>query len=63
MKTASDIIEFIGADRIKGALSVKDDAVRKALKAGVLPASWFHTLENLAGRPLPREAFNFKGAA
>lgn len=61
METASEIIEFIGQDRIMAALSVKDDAVRKAKTAGVLPASWFHTLENLAGRPLPRKAFNFKG--
>ena len=46
---------------VNAALSVKDDAVRKALKSGVLPASWYNTLEKLAGRPLPRRAFSFKG--
>ncbi len=61
MKTAPEIIDFIGQDRITAALSVKDDAVRKARSAGVLPASWYHTLEQLAGRPLPRDAFSFKG--
>jgi hypothetical protein len=63
MKTASDIIDFIGQDRIKLALAVQDDAVRKAKNSGVLPASWYHTLEQLAGRPLPRDVFSFKGTS
>jgi hypothetical protein len=61
MKTAPEIIDFIGQDRIMAALGVKDDAVRKAKASGVLPASWYHTLEVLAGRPLERQAFSFKG--
>ena len=63
MFTASEIIDYIGHDAIRDALAVKDDAVRKAKAAGKMPASWYDTCERLAGRPLPREAFNFKGAA
>ncbi len=63
MNTASDIIEFIGPSAIKNALGVQDDAVRKAKAVGKLPASWYDTCERLAGRPLPRSAFTFKGAA
>ncbi len=63
MKTAADIIDYIGHESIKAALSVQDDAVRKAKASGKLPASWYDACERLAGRPLPRDAFNFKGAA
>ena len=62
MNTASEIIDFVGAERIKEALSVKDDAVRKARTAGIMPASWYDAVERLAGRPLPRSLFTFKGA-
>jgi hypothetical protein len=61
MKTASEIIDYLGRDRIKTAVGVHDDAVRKAKSAGTLPASWYHALEVLAGHALPRDAFNFKG--
>jgi hypothetical protein len=63
MNTASEIIDFIGAERIKAALDVKDDAVRKVRSTGIMPASWYHTIETLAGRPMPRHLFSFKGAA
>lgn len=63
MKTAPEIIDFIGQDKIIAAMHVQADAVRKARAAGVLPASWYHTLEKLAGRPLPRDVFSFKGDA
>jgi hypothetical protein len=45
------------------AVGVKRDAVRKALKAGELPSSWYDALERLSGRPLPREIFSFKPKA
>ncbi len=61
VETPPQILDFIGQSRVRRALSVKDDAVRKALKSGVLPASWYNTLEQLAGRPLPRSLFSFKG--
>ena len=52
MKTASDIITFLG-----GRQAVAD------LVGGKLPAAWYNMLENRAGRPLPRDCFTFKGAA
>jgi len=62
MKTALEIVDYIGSAQLMAALGVKADAVRKAVSAGRLPASWYHTCEELAGRPLPREAFSFKRA-
>ena len=63
MKTPSEILEFVGMDRAQVALGVGRKRIHQARDSDKLPASWLHTLENLAGRPLPREAFNFKGAA
>ena len=63
MKTASDIIDFVGPDRAMAALGVQRDAIRKARASGELPASWYDAMEKLAGRPLPREAFSFKGTS
>ena len=60
MNTAPEIIDYVGRDRIMAALGVKEDAVRKARSAGIFPASWYHTMETLAGRPLPRSVFSFK---
>lgn len=45
------------------ALNVQADAVRKAKSAGILPASWYDAMERLAGRPLPRNVFSFKGTS
>ena len=61
MKTPEQILKFIGHDRVKDAIGVSADRVRVAATQDVLPASWLHALEQLAGRPLPREAFSFKG--
>lgn len=61
MKTAHDIIEYAGRDRLMAAVNVKEGAVRMALKEGKLPASWYHALEQLCGRPLDRSLFTFKG--
>jgi hypothetical protein len=62
MNTASEIIDFVGQDAIMAELKVQADAVRKARTSGVLPASWYDAMERLAGRPLPRSVFSFKGA-
>ena len=62
MKTAPEIIDYVGQDAIMAELGVQADAVRKARAAGVLPASWYDAMERLAGRPLPRSVFTFKGA-
>ncbi len=61
MKTASEIIDFVGQDAVMAELKVQADAVRKAKASGVLPASWYDAMERLAGRPLPRSVFSFKG--
>lgn len=61
METASQIIETIGRDRVMAAVGVQDGAVRKAIKDGVMPASWFDKMEQLAGQSLPRNVFSFKG--
>jgi len=63
MEKASDIIDFVGKDAAAVALGISQDAIRVRLAQGKLPASWYHALERLAGRPLPRSAFSFKGAA
>ncbi|CAK0769475.1 hypothetical protein CCP3SC1AL1_470003 [Gammaproteobacteria bacterium] len=64
MKTASDIITFLGGRQaVADLVSVKIDAVRKAEDGNKLPAAWYNMLENRAGRPLPRDCFTFKGAA
>ena len=63
MKTASDIIDFIGHDAIQAAFCVSDERIRQVRKDNKLPASWYDTCERLAGRPLDRSLFAFKGAA
>jgi hypothetical protein len=61
MKTPSEILNFVGVDAARNALGVGADRMRIAQKADKLPASWYDTLERLAGRPLPRDVFTFKG--
>jgi hypothetical protein len=63
MKTASQIIDYIGLPTLRAALGVKPDAIRKARRKGQIPAAWYDTCERLAGRPLPREVFSFRGVA
>jgi len=62
MKTASDIIEAAGRDRIKAEFGVKDRVLQIYASTGILPASWFYALERLTGEELPRDVFSFKGA-
>lgn len=61
MKTPSEILTFVGADRARERLDVSQDRIRIAMTQEVLPSSWYAVLEDLAGRPLPRECFSFKG--
>ena len=63
MKTPSDIIDYIGPERIMAAVGIQDRRIRQAREDDKLPASWFDTLEALAGHPLPRHLFSFKGSA
>jgi len=62
MNTPREILEFIGPERARVALGVGKARMRQALGEDRLPASWLHTLEELARRPLPRECFSFKKA-
>ncbi len=64
MKTASDIIAFLGGrEAVAAIVNVKANAVRMAETSSKLPAHWYDALERKAGRPLPREAFTFKAAS
>lgn len=63
MNTASQIIAFLGQDAVAERLGVGVKAVQAAVRAGKLPAAWYHALEQMAGRPLPRDCFTFKAVA
>jgi hypothetical protein len=61
MKTASDIIAYLGGrEAVADLVGVKLNAVRMAETAGKLPAAWFMAIEQAARQPLPRDAFTFK---
>lgn len=60
MKTLSEILDFIGRERLMAEVGVKSSAVRMAEKSGKAPALWYDAMERLAGRPLPRDLFTFK---
>lgn len=63
MKTASDIIQFIGRDAIVEAFGLSVRRVNEMAHEGEIPAALYDGLERLAGRPLPRDAFSFKSVA
>ena len=60
MKTARDIIDFVGKDTVSANLDVGAEAVRVAYRNNRIPALWYDAMEQLAGRPLPRDAFSFR---
>jgi hypothetical protein len=59
--TASEILDFIGDEALAARVSVKSEAIRKARGKGKIPSLWYDACEQLAGRPLPRHLFSFKG--
>ena len=61
MKTPQELIDFIGADTLQAALGVGPDRIRLARQSDKLPALWYDAMERLAGRPLDRRLFTFKG--
>jgi hypothetical protein len=63
MKTASEIIDYLGRDDVAASLGIKPHAVAVRAAEGKLPAAWYHKLEQMAGRPLPRDCFSFKGVS
>ena len=62
MNTPREILNFVGLEEAQRALGVSFGSVERAQRQEKLPAAWLDTLERLAGRPLPREVFNFKRA-
>jgi len=63
MNTPRTILAYVGHEAASQALGVSMKRLDNAQYQTALPASWYDTLERLAGRPLPREAFAFKGRA
>ena len=61
METPDQIIATLGIAAVAARMHVTEEAVRKALKAGKLPAPWFAALEQMATADLPRDCFTFKG--
>ena len=60
METVSDIIKFIGRNRVEAAFGVSKRRVDQWLQFNVIPSLYFHGLERMAGQPLPRGLFSFK---
>jgi hypothetical protein len=61
METPAHIIDTCGEDAIIAAIGVDRKRVQKARREPQLPSLWFDALERLAGQPLPRHLFTFKG--
>jgi hypothetical protein len=63
MDTASEIITFIGRARVEAAFGVSKRSVDQWMQFNVIPSLYYHGLERMAGRPLPRGLFSFKDPA
>lgn len=63
METPRQILDTVGREAAAQALGVGAHRIDRATRDPKLPASWFDTLERLAGEPLPREVFAFKASA
>lgn len=61
MENTRDIIAFVGRDAAAQCLDVSVHRIQQAERANEMPAAWYHALEQMAGRPLPRHLFSFKG--
>jgi hypothetical protein len=61
MDTPAQIIDHIGAERLREALGLTPTRIRQARLEPQLPASWFATCEKLTRRRLSRDLFAFKG--
>jgi hypothetical protein len=60
MKTAHDIIEAVGRQKLKAVFGVADRVIQVYIKGNRLPASWFDGLEQMTDETLPRGLFTFK---
>ena len=62
MKTPSHIIDLCGGDEaVMAAVGTGRKRILQARTGDKLPALWFDAMEKLAGQPLPRDVFTFKG--
>ncbi len=62
METAHDILDYIGRDRVSAAFGLSKRRIDEWLQFNCIPSLYFHGLERMAGRPLPRNIFSFKDA-
>ena len=63
-KTAKDVIAFIGAEALANEVGVSRKTMTSYQRGGgQMPAMWYDACERLAGRPMPRDLFYFKGNA
>ena len=60
MKTASEIIDYLGRDTIGAMFGLSRRRVNEIAQDGVIPAAYYDALEHACGRPLPRSIFSFK---
>ena len=60
MKTIAEIFDFVGRDELMAQVGVARKAMQHVERQGIAPASWYHVMETMAGRPLPRDLFSFK---
>ena len=61
METPKDIIDTIGREQVIARLGVDKRRVDRAALQSELPALWYAALEEMAGEPLDRSLFSFKG--
>lgn len=62
METPREILDSLGREAIAARLGVDRRRVMRAAYEDRLPAVWYATLCEMAGRDLPRDVFNFKRA-
>ena len=65
MLSISDIFNALGRTKLSQLLGVVPSALSNAENAGIMPASWYAAVSDLArekGVDCPRELFNFKQA-
>jgi len=61
MENTAEIIEYIGKAALADRVGVTVDRINLAIRQNIMPASWYDSCEKMAGRPLPRTLFTFKG--
>jgi hypothetical protein len=60
MKTATEIIDYLGRDKIGEMFGLSRRRVNEIMQTGEIPAAYYDALEKACGRPLPRQIFSFK---